>query len=332
MRFGILGPLRVGGGESTVTAGRDRIVLALLLLRAGRLVPVDELIDAVWEERPPATARAQLQTCVSRLRRRFTELGLAPETIITDPVGYGVRTAPNDLDAEVFTRTVEAARAAVAAGRLAEASEGFRVALALWRGPALGGIPSRSVRRRAQTLDEQRLTALEECVDVELRLGQAAELIEELTDSVDQHPLRERLRGQLMLALSSVGRQADALAAYREGRRFYADELGIEPGAALQELHQRVLAGDLALPVGRPHPSARFVRCPGRSGISSVGRRRWPVWSRRLRRTAPASRWSTGWREAARPRSPCTSLPRSPTDIPTPSSSSTCTGTANADR
>ncbi|MET8088840.1 BTAD domain-containing putative transcriptional regulator [Micromonospora sp. NPDC005220] len=262
MRFGILGPLRVGGGESTVTAGRDRIVLAMLLLRAGRLVPVDELIDAVWEERPPATARAQLQTCVSRLRRRFTELGLAPETIITDPVGYGVRTAPNDLDAEVFTRNVEAARAAVAAGRLAEASERFRAALALWRGPALGGIPSRSVRRRAQTLDEQRLTALEECVDVELRLGRAAELIEELTESVDQHPLRERLRGQLMLALSSVGRQADALAVYREGRRFYADELGIEPGAALQELHQRVLAGDLALAGREARPIAPVRSLP----------------------------------------------------------------------
>ncbi|WP_444949122.1 BTAD domain-containing putative transcriptional regulator [Micromonospora ureilytica] len=271
MRFGILGPLRVGGGESTVTAGRDRIVLAMLLLRAGRLVPVDELIDAVWEERPPATARAQLQTCVSRLRRRLTELGLAPETIITDPVGYGVRTAASDLDAEVFTRTVEAARAAVAAGRLAEASERFRAALALWRGPALGGIPSRSVRRRAQALDEQRLTALEECVDVELRLGQAAELIEELAESVDQHPLRERLRGQLMLALSSVGRQADALAVYREGRRTYADELGIEPGVELQELHQRVLAGDLAL-AGRPAGPAGAVRSLPRAIGDFIGR------------------------------------------------------------
>ncbi|MCG5441119.1 tetratricopeptide repeat protein [Micromonospora sp. NIE79] len=271
MRFGILGPLRVGGGESTVTAGRDRIVLAMLLLRAGRLVPVDELVDAVWEDRPPATARAQLQTCVSRLRRRFVELGLSPETIITDPVGYGVRTAPGDLDAEVFARTVEAARTAVAAGRQAEASERFRAALALWRGPALGGIPSRSVRRRAQTLDEQRLTALEECVDVELRLGRAAELIEELTDSVDQHPLRERLRGQLMLALSSVGRQADALAVYREGRRFYADELGIEPGVELQELHQRVLAGDLAL-TGPEERSFTPVRALPRAISDFTGR------------------------------------------------------------
>ncbi|WP_433264863.1 BTAD domain-containing putative transcriptional regulator [Micromonospora vinacea] len=271
MRFGILGPLRVGGGESTVTAGRDRIVLATLLLRAGRLVPVDELVDAVWEDRPPATARAQLQTCVSRLRRRFAELGLAPELIVTDPAGYGVRTALNDLDAEVFARGVEAARALVVTGRLAEARTGFRAALALWRGPTLGGIPSRSVRRRAQALDEQRLTALEECVDVELRLGQAAELIEELAESVDRHPLRERLRGQLMLALSSVGRQADALAVYREGRRTYAEELGIEPGAELQELHQRVLAGDLAL-AGRPAGPAGAVRSLPRAIGDFIGR------------------------------------------------------------
>lgn len=262
MRFGILGPLRVGGGESTVTAGRDRIVLAMLLLRAGRLVPVDELVDAVWEDRPPATARAQLQTCVSRLRRRFTELELAPDLIVTDPAGYGVRTAPTDLDAEVFTRGVEAARAAATAGRLVDARAEFRAALALWRGPALGGIPSRSVRRRAQALDEQRLTVLEECVDVELRLGRAAELIGELAESVDQHPVRERLRGQLMLALSAVGRQADALAVYREGRRTYADELGIEPGAELQELHQRVLAGDLALAGREARPTVPVRSLP----------------------------------------------------------------------
>ena len=247
MRFGILGPLRVGGGESTVTAGRDRTVLATLLLRAGRVVPLEELIDAVWEERPPATARAQLQICVSRLRHRLAGLGLPPKVIVTDPAGYGIRVDPADLDAEVFARTVEAARAAVAAGQPASARSRYRAALALWRGPALSGIASRSVRRRAQALDEQRLAALEECVDVELRLQQAADLIDELTESVDRHPLRERLRGQLMLALSAVGRQADALAVYREGRRIYAEELGIEPGAALQELHQRVLAGDLAV-------------------------------------------------------------------------------------
>ncbi|MEU7927266.1 BTAD domain-containing putative transcriptional regulator [Micromonospora sp. NPDC049801] len=270
MRFGILGSLRVGGG-STVTAGRDRVVLAMLLLRAGRLVPVDELVDAVWEENPPATARAQLQTCVSRLRRRLTELGFTPGTIVTDPAGYGVRIEPADLDANLFTRGVEVARAAGAAGRLVDARTHYRAALALWRGPALAGIASRSVRRRAQTLDEQRLTVLEECVDVELRLGGAAELIEELTESVEVYPSRDRLRGQLMLALSSVGRQADALAVYREGRRFYADELGLEPGVALQELHQRVLAGDLAL-AGREVRSVAPVRSLPRAIGDFTGR------------------------------------------------------------
>ncbi|MET7966837.1 BTAD domain-containing putative transcriptional regulator [Micromonospora sp. NPDC005305] len=247
MRFAILGPLRVGGGEATITAGRDRTVLALLLLRSGRVVPVEELIDAVWEDHPPATARTQLQICVSRLRQRLATLGSPADIIITDPVGYGVRIEPDDLDAEVFARLVEAGRAAVAAGSPADARRHYRAALALWRGPALAGIASRSVRRRAQALDEQRLAALEECVDVELRLGRATDVIDELTESVERDPLRERLRGQLMLALSAVGRQADALAVYREGRRIYAEELGIEPGAALQELHQRVLAGDLAL-------------------------------------------------------------------------------------
>ncbi|NYF55655.1 AfsR/SARP family transcriptional regulator [Micromonospora purpureochromogenes] len=247
MRFGILGPLRVGGGEATVTAGRDRVVLAMLLLRAGRVVPVEELVDAVWEERPPATAKAQLHSCVSRLRQRLAALGLPADVIVTDPGGYGVRVEPADLDFEVFARTVETARAAVAAGQPAEARRHYRQALGLWRGPALSGIRSRAVRRRAQTLDEQRLAVLEECVDVELRLRQAADLVDELAESVDRHPLRERLRGQLMLALAAMGRQADALAVYREGRRIYAEELGIEPGVALQELHQRVLAGDLAL-------------------------------------------------------------------------------------
>ncbi|MEU2614465.1 BTAD domain-containing putative transcriptional regulator [Micromonospora sp. NPDC007271] len=266
MRFGILGPLRLGDGETTVTAGRDRTVLAMLLLRAGRSLPIEELIDAVWEERPPATARTQLQICVSRLRQRLALLGLPPETIVTDPVGYGIRIAPDDLDAEVFARTVEAGRAAVAAGQPIEARRHYRAGLALWRGPALSGITSRSVRRRAQTLDEQRLAALEECVDVELRLRQAPDLIDELTESVDRHPLRERLRGQLMLALSAVGRQADALAVYREGRRIYAEELGIEPGAALQELHQRVLAGDLAF--GGPESRATV---PVRSLPRAIG-------------------------------------------------------------
>ncbi|RKN38870.1 AfsR/SARP family transcriptional regulator [Micromonospora endolithica] len=271
MRFGILGPLRVGGGEATVTAGRDRTVLAMLLLRHGRIVPADELVDAIWAERPPVTARTQLQICVSRLRQRLTTLGLSADMIVTDPGGYGIRVDDDDLDAMVFRRHVDDARAALAAGRPDHARGRYRAALELWRGPALSGITSDTVRRRAQTLDEQRLTALEEYVDVELRLGHAADLLDELHESVERHPLRERLRAQLMLALTTVGRQAAALTVYREGRRLYAEELGIEPGAALQELHQRVLAGDLAM-AGAPRATAAPVRGLPRAISDFTGR------------------------------------------------------------
>lgn len=266
MRFGILGPLRLGDGESTVTAGRDRTILAMLLLRAGRVVPVEELIDAVWEERPPATARTQLQICVSRLRQRLALLGLPVETIVTDPVGYGIRITPDDLDAEVFARSVEAGRAAVAAGQPGEARRHYRAALALWRGPALSGTTSRSVRRRALALDEQRLATLEECVDVELRLRRAADLIDELSETVDRHPLRERLRGQLMLALAAAGRQADALAVYREGRRVYAENSVSSP---VRRCRNCISGCSPGRGVGRPGE-----RCHGAGPLAAPGDRR----------------------------------------------------------
>ncbi|MEU5548317.1 BTAD domain-containing putative transcriptional regulator [Micromonospora sp. NPDC047793] len=262
MRFQILGPLRVGGGEATVTAGRDRVVLAVLLLRANRIVPVDDLVDAIWEEDPPATARAQLQTCVSRLRQRFAALGIPPEVIVTDPVGYRVRTEPGELDAEVFADELTSARTARSAGRFADARRHFRAGLALWRGPALDGITGQHVRSPSHALDQRRLDALEDCVDIELRLGLAADLIDELTETVARQPLRERLRGQLMLALAGVGRQADALTVYQEGRRRFTAELGLEPGPALQELHQRVLAGDLAVTVPEARPLAPIRALP----------------------------------------------------------------------
>jgi DNA-binding SARP family transcriptional activator/tetratricopeptide (TPR) repeat protein len=270
MRFGILGPLQVDGSV-TITAGRDRIVLAMLLLRACRTVPIDELMDAVWGEDPPVTARGQLQTCVSRLRRALTATGLPGDVIVTDPVGYGFRPDAVEVDAEVFTRLVGAGRTAVSAGRLPAAREHFRAALALWRGPALAGIPSAGVRRAATALDDQRTAVAEECVEVELRLGRDGELIDELTALVAQHPLRERLRGQLMRALCGVGRQADALAVYRDGRRALVHELGIEPGPELQELHQRVLAGELVGGSGTGQPAV-LARCLPRDVADFTGR------------------------------------------------------------
>ncbi|BCB85590.1 AfsR/SARP family transcriptional regulator [Phytohabitans suffuscus] len=271
MRFGILGPLRVGGAEdATVTAGRDRVVLAMLLLNAGRVVPVDRLVDAMWDGTPPNTARGQLQTCVSRLRRSLAAT-LGDEVIVTDPAGYSVRIAPDDLDATVFSQLTVEARAATEGDRLEKARAGYRAALELWRGPALSGIASRSVQRGAAALDEQQAVAIEECVEVELRLGRERELLGELTDLVELYPLRERLRAQLMLALYRAGRQADALAVYREARAVLADELGIEPGPALREMHQRILVGDVGALADerRPHPPAR---CLPRTAADFTGR------------------------------------------------------------
>ncbi|MBF9132637.1 tetratricopeptide repeat protein [Plantactinospora sp. S1510] len=271
MRFGILGPLQVSGGEATVTAGRDRVVLAVLLLHARRVVPVDELVDAVWDSDPPATARGQLQTCVSRLRRLLAAAGVPGETIVTGPAGYRVVLESDDLDVQLFERLVARARAAAAEQNWPEAREEYRAALALWRGPALAGITGTAVRRGAASLDEQHMLALEDSFEVELRLGRAGDVIAELTDLVERHPLRERLRGQLMLALADSGRRAEALTVFRTGREILSGELGIEPGAALAEIQRRVLAGEVESS-GGDMPTRPPVRCLPRAIEDFTGR------------------------------------------------------------
>ena len=242
MRFRILGPLHVSDGlaEAAITAGRDRVVLAMLLLHTGRIVGVEELIDAVWDGSPPITARGQLQTCVSRLRR-----ALPRAAILTDPAGYGIEAGADDLDATAFARLLAQGRARLIADRDG-ARQRFRQALDLWYGPALAGIDSGAVRQAAAILDEQHAVAIEDWVDLELAAGRDRDLVAELTGLVERFPLRERLRGQLMLTLYRVGRQADALAEYRRMRRVLHQELGVEPGAELQELHRRILTGDVA--------------------------------------------------------------------------------------
>jgi DNA-binding SARP family transcriptional activator/tetratricopeptide (TPR) repeat protein len=235
VRFGILGPLQVtdSGREVVISAGRDRTVLAMLLLKPGRIVSTDDLIDAVWEDRPPATARGQLQTCVSRLRRT-----LRPGVILTDPAGYGISVTGDDLDAVAFTRLVAHAKSTAA-----DARESLQQALALWRGAVLAGIDSRPVRHQAAVLEEQRATAIEDWVDIELADGRDRDLVAELTGLVERFPLRERLRAQLMLALYRTGRQADALAEYRHGRDLLREQVGVEPGPELQDLHRQILLG-----------------------------------------------------------------------------------------
>jgi DNA-binding SARP family transcriptional activator/tetratricopeptide (TPR) repeat protein len=263
MRFAILGPLGVTDGDRdvAVTAGRDRVVLAVLLLQAGRIVGVGELIDAVWGDDPPATARGQLQTCVSRLRRT-----LPAGLILTDPAGYGISPASGDLDATVFAGLTAAARTAAdpdEAGRL------LRRALDLWRGAALAGIESTAVRHAAAALDEQRLVATEDWYDLELAAGRGRALIGELAEHVERYPLRERLRAQLMRSLSAAGRQGDALAEYRRARQVLRDELGIEPGTELQQVQQRLLAGD---PPPAAAPAGTRIRCLPRTVADFTGR------------------------------------------------------------
>ena len=276
MRYRVLGPLHIGDEttEAAVTAGRDRTVLAMLLLNAGRIVGVEELIDAIWDEAPPVTARGQLQTCVSRLRRTLPQAA-----ILTDPAGYGISIAPgDDLDAATFARLMAAGRALLP-GEPDRARLTFRQALGLWRGPALAGIDSRAVRQAAAVLDEQHAVAIEDWVDLELDGGRDRDLVAELTGLVERFPLRERLRAQLMLTLYRVGRQADALAEYRRVRRVLHKELGIEPGPGLQELHRQILTGQVAgatavVPVesAPPRPAAIPVRALPRTVADFTGR------------------------------------------------------------
>ncbi|HTJ34260.1 MAG TPA: BTAD domain-containing putative transcriptional regulator [Dactylosporangium sp.] len=258
MRYRLLGPLEVDvdGRRLEISAARDRILLVMLLLQPNRVVTLPRLVDAVWGDAAPATARAQLHTCVSRLRRQL------PGAIHTDTAGYRVLAGDDELDTLVFARLVADGRAAVAGGELQAARKHLRDALELWRGPALAGVDSPSVQAAAVALEERHSSALEDCIDVELQLGLQAELISQLTGLVEQHPLRERLHGQLMTALARVGRTADAIAVYLRLADALDDELGLAPSAALQELYRGLLQ-----PAGA---SSTAERVPGPAPLSSL--------------------------------------------------------------
>lgn len=253
--FELLGPVRViaAGRELPVRAGRERAVLAMLLLHAGRTVPVEQLVEAVWSGAPPPSARNQIQTSVSQLRRRLAGAGRG-DLIVTEPSGY--RACPERLDVDVhrFRALVAQARTAAAEGRYGEARDTYRSAVALWQGFPLTGVDSDLVRGLAGTLEVEREQALEECLEAELAVGGAGELVAELTGLVQRHPFRERLHGALMRALYRAGRPADALAAFRRAHRLFHDQLGTEPGEELQQLHAAILNRDPELLVVTPPP------------------------------------------------------------------------------
>jgi DNA-binding SARP family transcriptional activator len=266
--FRILGPLEVHGTEQVaVTARRQEVVLGLLLLSANRVVPLETMIYGVWGAAPPTTARAQVQTAVSVLRRSLGAAGLG-ERIRMRGLGYSIDLAHGELDLHLFDDLVARGRAASGARRPDAARAAFRRALALWRGEPLAGLDSEEVRARLVRVAERRIEVLEECVDAELRLGLHREVLGEIRALVAEYPLRERPVGQLMRALYRSGRQAEALAAYQAARRTFVRELGLEPSPELHRLELAILnrAQDLdpedaapaavaALPVPRMLPA-----------------------------------------------------------------------------
>ena len=256
MEFRILGPLEVVAGEQRLRLGgpKQRAALALLLLRANQAVPTDQLIEELWEGRPPSSALSTLRGYLSHLRGVLAAGGHA--ALRFHPPGYLLEVDPERVDAARFERLVRQGREALASGDPGAAASALRAALGLWRGPALADLADLAATRGARArLEELRLAALEARIDADLALGRHAELAGELEALTAEHPLRERLHAQRMLALYRSGRQADALAAYQQARRFLAGELGIEPGAELRQLQQAILRQEAALdwaPPARP--------------------------------------------------------------------------------
>jgi len=247
MDYRILGPLEAFDGERALSLGgaRQRSVLALLLLHPNEALTRDVIVDELWGETPPQTAAKVLQNCVSALRKEMPD---GPERLRTVGTSYVLSLDPEELDRDRFERALTKGRAALAAGEHAEAGEELRRALALWRGAPLCDFTyERFAQDEIVRLQELHVAAVEERIDADFGLGHAEELVPELEALVARFPLRERLRRQLMLALYRAGRQADALAAYRDARQTLMGELGIEPGRALQEAHKAILAQDPVL-------------------------------------------------------------------------------------
>jgi DNA-binding SARP family transcriptional activator len=249
MDFRLLGPLEVldQGRVLPLGGAKQRALLAVLLLRPNEVVSIDRLIDELWGEEPPSTATKVVQVYVSQLRKSLAGDRSQP-VIETRPPGYAVRVEPGRLDVERFEGLLSRARRRRSAGDLEETASALREALALWRGQALADFAYEPFAQAAiARLEELRLVALEERIEADLAVGRHAEVVAELETLVAEEPLREGLRGQLMLALYRSGRQAGALEAYQRARRVLVEQLGIEPGPALQELEKAILRQDPAL-------------------------------------------------------------------------------------
>jgi DNA-binding SARP family transcriptional activator len=273
VEFGLLGPLMIsdGGNRVTVSAGKQRVLLAALLLRANQVVPAAELGAFIWEGRPPGTARVTLQNYVKRLRQALGPAG--PQRIVTRPAGYLIDVRPGELDVARFGELRSAGRAAARSGSWDAASVKLNAALDLWRGRPLVDVPSQLLAvTEVPRLAELRLETLEARIDADLHLGRHQEVIAQLQALTMAEPLRERLHELLMVALYRSGQQAAALAAYRQARQHLVEEIGIEPGPGLRQLNEQILHGDRALlapaPAGSPARVAPAPRAGGRKTAS----------------------------------------------------------------
>ncbi len=256
MEFRVLGPVELVAGQRAPPLGgyRQRLVLAVLLSRANQVVSTDWVVDAVWGDQPPRTARKTLQVYLARLRQLIGE-----DVITTTPAGYRLEASAESLDSLRFEQLAYAGHAMLADDPAGAAST-LRQALALWRGPAFGDsgdVPALQPERTR--LHEARLGVLDDRIEADLALGRGADLVPELTDLVAAHPMHERLRAHLMLALYRAGRQGDALTCFEQARRLLVDELGTDPGEALSRLHERILCHDPALEPATPTTAGRDI-------------------------------------------------------------------------
>jgi WD40 repeat protein/DNA-binding SARP family transcriptional activator len=259
VEFRILGPLEAvrDGAPIVLGAAQERALLALLVLHEGKAVPIDRLIDDLWGERAPATAAKTVQVYVSRLRK-----ALGADAIVTQGRGYRLAIGPEQVDAVRFDALRSEGRRALSDGDAARARDRLCAALRLWRGDPLADFAYEPFAQAAiGRLREAHLGALEDRVEADLALGSDGELVGELESLVASHPLQERLRGQLMVALYRAGRQADALAVYRQTSELLRDELGLEPSRSLQELERSILKQDIALEPVPTRPELPDV-CP----------------------------------------------------------------------
>jgi DNA-binding SARP family transcriptional activator len=307
--FRILGPLEVRAREGWrgIGAPKWRALLGALLLHPGQVVPTERLVNELWGADAPLGARKLTSGYVLQLRRLIDDPN--GQVLVTRSGGYQLLAAQGDLDAGQFEDLVTAGRKALAHDDAAQAADQLAQALALWRGPALADIPPGPlVSAESDRLEELRLTALELRIEADRACGRDTEVVAELRRLTAEYPLRERLWGELMRALDSSGRPAEALEVYAHAREVIADQLGADPGPQLQQLHRHILAGNQAQAARRPPPGRvppkygdpqrplvhrLMYRCscqPG-CGTSSAGRRSWRGCPNCLpRRPAPEAR------------------------------------------